>query len=75
MNGLLIRSLEAKHLVEIIYSNNEGRLTQRVITVIEITDWHIKAYCHLRHNIRMFKRDHILSMVPYKRKNKYKGIS
>lgn len=74
MNGIFVRGLETKQPIEIIYSNKSGKLSQRVITVIEITDSHIKAYCHLRHQNRVFKRENILSAAPYKKHLRNKGI-
>jgi predicted DNA-binding transcriptional regulator YafY len=74
MNGIFIRGMETRHPIEIIYSNKDGRLTQRVITVVELADSHIIAYCHLRHEARVFKLDSILSAVPYTRRYRNKGI-
>jgi predicted DNA-binding transcriptional regulator YafY len=74
MNGIFIRGLETRKPIEIIYSNKDGRITQRIITIVEITDRHIKAYCHLRHSSRVFKLDNILSATPYKRHYKNKWI-
>lgn len=49
-------------LIEIIYLDRTGALTQRRIRIIEITAHYIKAYCCRRHQVRVFSRDNILGM-------------
>jgi predicted DNA-binding transcriptional regulator YafY len=74
MNGIFISGMETRQPIEIIYSNKNGSLSQRVITIVELTESHIKAYCHLRHDSRVFKRENILSAAPHKRYFRNQGI-
>lgn len=70
MTNILKRGLESKQPIEIIYNDDSGNITQRIITIIAINDSHIKSYCHLRRTSRTFKKDNILSAAPHK---KYSG--
>lgn len=65
MERLLIQSLKEKTPIEMIYKNETGTLTQRVIMLLDVTDMHIRAYCQTRKGIRTFKRQNILSAMPY----------
>ena len=57
---ILNASLERNIIINIIYEH-EGGVTQRDIKVFEMNEEYIKAYCYLRHEIRIFRRDSILS--------------
>lgn len=61
MKGLLTRSLETQHPIEVIYMNSKGQMSQRTIRVLAVTDQYVKAYCYARKQIRTFKRENILS--------------
>jgi len=63
--------IESKAPVEMIYQSSNGTITHRIITIYEISDKYIKAYCHLRKKFRIFRRDNILSIYPYKQLRKY----
>jgi len=64
MNGLFIRSLETKTPVEMIYLNEQGKLTQRIIRVLAIKKNHIKAYCYVKKQLRTFRYENMLSAGP-----------
>lgn len=68
MNGLLERALESGEILEMIYLSNKGEISQRRITVIEVSSGIITAYCFLRKKPRIFKRSNILSIRPVKKK-------
>ncbi len=53
-------SLEQEIIVTIIYLKGSV-ITKRNIQALEIGDNTIKAYCYLRQQNRIFKRDNILS--------------
>lgn len=74
MNGLLLRGLETKQPIEMIYKSDSDVLTQRLITVIDVSDTHVKAYCHLRRSLRTFKRRNILSAIPFDNHTRSKEI-
>ncbi|MEH7547042.1 MULTISPECIES: hypothetical protein [Bacillaceae] len=64
MDGLLIRSIEEHMPIEMIYLAENQELSQRKLIVKEINDDYIRAYCLLRKQIRTFKRENILSIMP-----------
>lgn len=72
MEGLLIRSIEQHMPLEMIYLADNQEITQRTLIIKEVTDEYIKAYCLLRKQVRTFKRDNILSIMPEARtKHRY----
>lgn len=64
MDGLLIRSIEEHLPIEMIYLAENKELSQRKLIVKEINDDYIRAYCLLRKQVRTFKRENILSIMP-----------
>lgn len=71
MHRLLMKSLQEKQPVEIIYISDKQHITQRIILVNEIKPHYIKAYCFLRKQNRLFKIYNILSVSPKKQKEPY----
>ena len=67
MDGLLIRSIEEHMPIEMIYLAENQELSQRKLIVKEINDDYIRAYCLLRKQMRTFKRENILSIMPESR--------
>ena len=57
---ILKASLERSLRIRIIYQK-ENNITERDIKVYEICQDEVKAYCYLRRQIRIFKKDKILS--------------
>lgn len=57
---ILCASLEKHCRITIMYQKGD-EITQRDITVIGLKNRNIEAYCHLRHGIRIFKKDNILA--------------
>lgn len=45
-----------------IYINEKGVLSERFITVRDFNETYIRAYCHWRRHLRIFKRSNILSI-------------
>jgi predicted DNA-binding transcriptional regulator YafY len=64
MDGLFIRSIEENIPLEMIYFDANQELSQRRLLVKEVNDEYIRAYCLLRKQIRIFKRENILSIMP-----------
>ncbi|QCJ41796.1 hypothetical protein FAY30_07790 [Bacillus sp. S3] len=64
MDGLLIRSIEEHLPLEMIYLANNQELSQRKLIVKEVNDDYIRAYCLSRKQMRTFKRENILSIMP-----------
>lgn len=72
MDGLFVRSIEENMPLEMIYLADNHEITQRKLIVKEVNDEYIRAYCLLRKQIRTFKRENILSIMPESRfKSRY----
>lgn len=68
MNDYILRmSQETNCLITIMYQK-ENQITKRNIKVVEISEEYIKAFCYLRNQLRIFKKDQILSALPYKKR-------
>ncbi|SHT00644.1 Uncharacterised protein [Mycobacteroides abscessus subsp. abscessus] len=68
MQRALIKALNEKQPLEIIYLSDKQKITQRTIIVNEINPHTIRAYCFLRKQRRLFKINNILSIFPIKQK-------
>lgn len=67
MIGSLTYALEQKEKIMIYYMDSKGKVSQRIIRVVGITDNKVLAYCYYRKQVRSFKMDGILSCGPLKR--------
>lgn len=61
MKTLLLKSLEDGTPLEIIYLSEKEHISQRRISIIDMKDDNIKAFCFLRQTKRTFKISNILS--------------
>ena len=64
MDGLFLRALEENIPLEMIYRSDDKQISQRKLLVKEVNDEYIRAYCLLRKQIRTFRRENILSIMP-----------
>ena len=64
MDSLFIRSIEENIPLEMIYCSQDRQLSQRKLIIKEVYPEYIRAYCLLRKQIRTFRRDNILSIMP-----------
>ncbi|WML43415.1 hypothetical protein [Neobacillus sp. PS3-40] len=64
MNGLFQRSMEEHIPLEMIYLSENQQLSQRKLIVKEMNGDTIRAYCLLRKQIRTFRIENILSILP-----------
>jgi predicted DNA-binding transcriptional regulator YafY len=69
MDGLLLRSIEENIPLEMIYLSEDQQISQRKLLVKEVNDEYIRAFCLLRKQIRTFRRENILSLLPNTRSN------
>lgn len=53
---------EKGDLLQIIYEDQRGKLTQRFVRVISLTDDLLIAYCYYRKKPRAFARKNILAL-------------
>jgi predicted DNA-binding transcriptional regulator YafY len=70
MQNILFKAIKEQQLVQIIYLDSNQKLTQRMVKPYEVTDQHLKGFCFLRKQVRLFIVDHILAVSPFKQKNK-----
>jgi predicted DNA-binding transcriptional regulator YafY len=75
VRGLLLNALESQEPLEIIYMSDRGELSQRVIILESVGDTHIRAFCKLRKQWRIFKLSNILSIRLAKERRKQKRVS
>lgn len=66
MNRLLIKAMEEQFPLEMIYISSTNKITQRKVLINEVKGSTFRAYCCLRKQTRLFKIDHILSIMPVK---------
>lgn len=66
MRGLLLRSVGKEVVLEMIYLDDKGNLSQRRIRVLSVGEETFKAYCYVRRQQRTFKSNNILSIIPAK---------
>lgn len=68
MVGLLNKSLYEKEKIMIYYMDSKGKVSQRIIRVVDIDDKRVLAYCYYRKEVRSFKLENILSCGQAKRR-------
>jgi predicted DNA-binding transcriptional regulator YafY len=71
MDGLFLRAIEENIPLEMIYLSEDQKLSQRKLLVKEVNDEYIRAYCLLRKQIRTFRRENILSIMPDTRSKRH----
>lgn len=71
MDGLFLRAVEENIPLEMIYLSEDQQLSQRKLLVKEVNDEYIRAYCLLRKQIRTFRRENILSIMPDTRSKRH----
>ena len=64
MKGLLKRAVESNEVLEMIYQNNKGEFSHRMIQVIKLDKESFNAYCFTRKQQRTFKLTSVLSIGP-----------
>jgi predicted DNA-binding transcriptional regulator YafY len=64
MNALFQRSMDEHLPLEMIYLSKNQQLSQREMIVKEMNGDTIRAYCLLRKQIRTFRIENILSVLP-----------
>ncbi|MGM0902469.1 MAG: hypothetical protein ACQEXB_15385 [Bacillota bacterium] len=73
MQNILVRAIEQQQLVQIIYLDTNQKITQRMVKLHAVTDKHLKGFCYLRKQVRLFMIDQILATSPLKPPNKRLG--
>lgn len=62
MRSLLLRAAANGALLEMIYQDYKGNISQRRIKVLSVNEVSFKAYCYIRKQQRTFKISNILSV-------------
>lgn len=71
MDYLLKRSLEEHLPIRMIYIDEEGAISDRVVRVIRMERESLLGYCSLRREIRSFRVDRILALSSPKQKRSH----
>ncbi|KOP84133.1 hypothetical protein ACFFHH_20250 [Cytobacillus solani] len=64
MKSLLLKAAASGALLEMIYQDCKGNISQRRIKVLSVNEESLKAYCYIRKQQRTFKITNILSVGP-----------
>ncbi|MEI2366228.1 hypothetical protein [Niallia circulans] len=67
MKGLLKRAVMNGEVLEMIYLNTKGEISQRRIKVIKLNEESFSAYCFTRNQQRTFKIINVLSVGPVRK--------
>ncbi|MFD2446362.1 hypothetical protein ACFSO7_20585 [Bacillus sp. CGMCC 1.16607] len=62
MKSQLIKAVESGRILELIYVDGKGNISQRKIKVLDVNAESFCAYCYTRQQRRTFKLDNILSI-------------
>ena len=64
MRNELIKYIKHKPTIRIIYIDDKGNVSKRLVRVIKINSSTFTAYCYLRGARRTFKFNNVLAVVP-----------
>lgn len=64
MKGIILRSASNGELLEMIYQDNKGNISQRRVKVLSVNDESFRAYCYARRQQRTFIVRNVLSVGP-----------
>ncbi|SEQ61273.1 hypothetical protein [Piscibacillus halophilus] len=73
MEQILQRALEQKQRLEMIYISEQGEYSQRIILLVKNNEYDFLAYCYTKQAVRRFKKDHVLSILPYKKGKRFEA--
>ncbi|MGM8365856.1 WYL domain-containing protein [Virgibacillus sp. W0181] len=63
MKKVIKRAVQSKEKIDMIYLSNDNQVSRRVIRVLTVADYYVKAYCYSKRKVRTFKLDNILSIA------------
>ncbi|KGR77430.1 hypothetical protein [Ureibacillus sinduriensis] len=70
MKQQLLKVMQRNQLIDLMYIAKSGEVTKRRIKVINVTAESFSAYCFLKRNIRTFKIQSVLALLPVFRKER-----
>ena len=63
----LEKLLKYEKNVEMIYVSGKDKITKRVVRIYTVNEKEIIGYCHLRGEVRTFKVERVLAVLPSKK--------
>jgi len=60
----LVKSVEYKEPLDMMYMASDGSISKRRINVLQVGEVSFRAYCFLRKSKRTFTIDNVLALVP-----------
>ncbi|MER2260854.1 MAG: transcriptional regulator [Psychrobacillus sp.] len=70
MRILILKSMKANQLSEMIYMKHNGEISKRRVKVLSVSKDSFQAYCFLRGTKRVFKIENVLAFVPVLQKER-----
>lgn len=64
MREQLIKAMNRRQLVTIMYMSKAGKITKRQVKILKITEGKFNAYCLTKRAQRTFIIDQVLAVVP-----------
>lgn len=64
MRKALEKSVRYGELLDMVYLDKDGSISQRRIKVLQVGEMSFRAYCFLRKYKRTFTIDNVLALVP-----------
>ncbi|UYG93170.1 hypothetical protein [Cytobacillus firmus] len=64
MKGILLRAASNGEMLEMIYQDNKGNISQRRVKVLSMNNESFRAYCYARRQQRTFIIGNVLSVGP-----------
>src|SRR5690625_188818 len=61
MKAFIMNAMQTKATIVIYYLDRHGKITQRYIRVLQLTEDHVLAFCFYRKKVRTFKLENMLS--------------
>ncbi|MCM3358227.1 transcriptional regulator [Psychrobacillus sp. FSL K6-4046] len=70
MRIIILKSMKANQLSEMIYMKHNGEISKRRVKVLSVSKDSFQAYCFLRGTKRIFKIENVLAFVPVLQKER-----
>ncbi|MEK4523579.1 transcriptional regulator [Psychrobacillus sp. FSL W7-1457] len=70
MRIIILKSMKANQLSEMIYMKHNGEISKRRVKVLSVSKESFQAYCFLRGTKRIFKIENVLAFVPILQKER-----
>lgn len=64
MKGIILRAVSNGEMLEMIYQDNKGNISQRRVKVLSVNDESFRVYCYSRRQQRTFLMRNVLSIGP-----------